>query len=108
MRRDAHIRCGLERSRGCVGGPLNQLWPLALPIAVTTFAFFVRRDKCSGSDCGKHLPAGAMICQSCGGQVVGRIARLAQRDEAERRFLATDDELSEQARTLARELLRRD
>lgn len=83
-------------------------WPLLAPLVITPIALVVKRDRCSGSDCGRVLRKSAAVCPACGGKIVGRIARMAERDEAERRFLETDDEVSEQARMLARDLLRRE
>lgn len=60
----------------------------------------------NGVDCGKPLPASVEVCPACRGRVVGRIKRAAERDEAEKAFLAADDALSVKARDLAQDLLR--
>lgn len=81
-------------------------WPLALPVFVTPLSLLVRRDRCSGAECGHVLPANIATCPSCGGRVVGRIKRVEDRDEAERAYLATSDPLANQARDLVRDLLK--
>ncbi len=81
-------------------------WWLALPFVATPLALLVKRDRCSGPECGQALPTGARTCRACGGQVVGRIGRRADHDAAERDFLSSDaDERSAQARELVKELL---
>lgn len=83
-------------------------WPLALPVVVTPLARAWKRDRCSGHDCGRVLPAGAATCPHCGGQVRGRIRSLTEREAAERATLESGGALSAQAKALAQSLLRGD
>lgn len=87
---------------------VSSSWPLLLPVAGAVAALFLRRDLCSGPDCGKTVPRAAERCPSCGGRVVGRIRRRRDHARAEQDFLDVSDlDIARQARELVAAALRR-
>lgn len=84
-------------------------WLLLVPIACAALSLLVRRDLCSGPDCGKAIPAAAVRCPTCGGQVAGRIRRRRDHLKAEQDFFGLSDlDVAPQVRALAQAALRQD